>query len=426
MSLGSLPATLKDAVKVTHELGIPYIWIDALCIFQDSPDDLIKEIANMEVYIQQAVLVLQPSLVKSVHDPFLYNRAPRQRKDIEPLRTITLEVQSTDGQSYSVVLDPNAPWYQPNKEPVNSRAWIMQERLLCPRVLILPSVGGMVWQCETHERIHGRIHYAYAVEEDRGRIAATWRPWDLSPQPPLTAKEVHNAWLTQVDDYNKRDLTNPQDKLLAISALAKRFRDNYGNILGEYCAGSWYNFLSMSLHWHTGLEGRSAPDVRPVIRNIPSWSWANANDSMYLSKGQPIMHPHLRIDIVSCGINLLSRSFPWGSVTGGKLALRGVTIPVSWDKEDSLFEQCRGAHSTQADLQQVHIGFVEFDFKEDDLRGESNLGLLLPITETGGVLLRKSNPSGTYTRIGYGVLGYYSQLYDVWESRWPRRLIVIE
>ncbi|KAI0537941.1 hypothetical protein GGR58DRAFT_501713 [Xylaria digitata] len=394
--LSSLPATLKDAVQVTHELDIPYLWIDALCIFQDSTDDLAKEIANMEVYIQQAVLVLQPSLVKSVHDPFLYNHAPRQRTDIEPRRKITLEVQSTGRQPYSIVLDPNAPWYQPNKEPVNSRAWIMQERLLCPRVLILPSIGGIVWQCEAHERIHGRIHYAYAVEEDHGCIALAWRPWDLSPQLPLTAKEIHNAWLIQVDDYNKRDLTNPQDKLLPISALAKRFRDNYGDVLGEYCAGSWYNFFN-----------------------------ANVNNSMYLSKGQPIMHPHLRTDVISCEIDLLSQSFPWGSVTGGKLSLKGVILQVYWDVDDSLFEQFQGTHSTQEDSQQVHISFVEFYFNQDDFRGESNHGLLLPVTDTGGVLLRRNDTRGTYRRIGYCVLGYYNQFHDIWQSRWPR-LVVIE
>ncbi|KAI1355138.1 hypothetical protein F5Y01DRAFT_327985 [Xylaria sp. FL0043] len=380
ISFGSLPAALKDAVQVTHDLHIQYIWIDALRIFQDSSGDLAKEIASMEVYIQQAVLVLQPSLVSSVQDPFLHDRAARQRKDIEPRRNITLQVESTNGQPYSVVLDLNTPWYQPDKEPVNSRAWIMQECLLCPRVLILPSVGGMVWQCETYESIHGRIHYAHAVEEDRGRIAATWRPWDLSPQPPLTAKEVHNAWLTQVDDYNKRDLTNPHDKLLATSALAKRFRDNYRDILGKYCAGSWYNFLNVSLHWHTGWEGRSAPDVRPATRGIPSWSWANVNNSMYLSKGQPIMHPHLRIDIVSCEIDLVSPSFLWGSVTGGKLVLRGLTIQVSWDNEDSLFEQYQDTHSTQEN---------EFDFTQDGIRGESNIALLVPVTETGGCLVAK-------------------------------------
>jgi hypothetical protein len=33
------PQTLKDAVYVTRRLGIRYLWIDALCIIQDSPED---------------------------------------------------------------------------------------------------------------------------------------------------------------------------------------------------------------------------------------------------------------------------------------------------------------------------------------------------------------------------------------------------
>ncbi|TGJ88464.1 hypothetical protein E0Z10_g334 [Xylaria hypoxylon] len=398
MPLGSLPATLRDAVKVTLDLGIPYIWIDALCIFQDSTDDLAKEIANMETYIQQAVLVLQPSLVKSVHDPFLNDRVLVQRADRNPKRGITLDVQSTAGQPYSVVLDPNAPFYQPDKEPVNSRAWIMQERLLCPRVLILPSVGGMLWQCDTHERIYGQIHYAYYVENDRNRIAATWRQWDLSPQAQLSTKEVHNAWLTQVDDYNKRDLTNPQDKLLAISGLAKRFKDNYDDVLGMYCAGSWYNFLNVSLHWQANLEGRSAPAVRPTIRGIPSWSWANVHNSMYLSKGQPIIHPHFRIHVVSCEVDLLSPGFAWGNGAGGKLALQGVLVEVFWNTEQSLFEEYEGSDPAQGDSEQGHLGWVQFDFEQDDIRGDNNVGLLLPVTDRGAVLLRKSNGihSGNY------------------------------
>jgi hypothetical protein len=31
--------TWQDAIDVTFELGLRYVWIDALCILQDSPDD---------------------------------------------------------------------------------------------------------------------------------------------------------------------------------------------------------------------------------------------------------------------------------------------------------------------------------------------------------------------------------------------------
>jgi hypothetical protein len=35
--LDELPRTFQDAIQVTRELGIKYIWIDSLCIIQDDP-----------------------------------------------------------------------------------------------------------------------------------------------------------------------------------------------------------------------------------------------------------------------------------------------------------------------------------------------------------------------------------------------------
>jgi hypothetical protein len=35
----SMPLTFKDAIQITRELGIDHLWIDSLCIPQDSPED---------------------------------------------------------------------------------------------------------------------------------------------------------------------------------------------------------------------------------------------------------------------------------------------------------------------------------------------------------------------------------------------------
>ncbi len=43
-----LPQTFIDAFKITRQLGFRYIWIDALCIIQDSLEDKIVEIGAME------------------------------------------------------------------------------------------------------------------------------------------------------------------------------------------------------------------------------------------------------------------------------------------------------------------------------------------------------------------------------------------
>ncbi len=39
LPLASLPKTFQDAILITRQLGIRYLWIDSLCILQDSPED---------------------------------------------------------------------------------------------------------------------------------------------------------------------------------------------------------------------------------------------------------------------------------------------------------------------------------------------------------------------------------------------------
>jgi hypothetical protein len=46
-----LPQTIKDAVTITRALGIQYLWVDALCIIQDSQEDWEAESKKMaDVY----------------------------------------------------------------------------------------------------------------------------------------------------------------------------------------------------------------------------------------------------------------------------------------------------------------------------------------------------------------------------------------
>jgi hypothetical protein len=42
-----LPANFQDAITVTRELGLRYLWIDALCILEDSAKDWRRECADM-------------------------------------------------------------------------------------------------------------------------------------------------------------------------------------------------------------------------------------------------------------------------------------------------------------------------------------------------------------------------------------------
>ncbi|KAF2739644.1 hypothetical protein EJ04DRAFT_420881, partial [Polyplosphaeria fusca] len=54
--LSSLPPTFLDAMRLTLSLDIHHIWIDSLCIIQDSPSDWSSEAARMSSVYSHSTL----------------------------------------------------------------------------------------------------------------------------------------------------------------------------------------------------------------------------------------------------------------------------------------------------------------------------------------------------------------------------------
>lgn len=76
ISLSALPTNFQDAVLATRKLGLRFLWIDALCIIQDSHSDWEKEAAKMDQVYRHA----QVTIVASVH----YHPFRSQRKLTRP------------------------------------------------------------------------------------------------------------------------------------------------------------------------------------------------------------------------------------------------------------------------------------------------------------------------------------------------------
>ena len=67
--------SVQDAITVTRKLGIRYLWVDALCIIQDSNSDKANEIREMgNVYKMQQSLLLH-NLEARKQDFLLTSRA---------------------------------------------------------------------------------------------------------------------------------------------------------------------------------------------------------------------------------------------------------------------------------------------------------------------------------------------------------------
>jgi hypothetical protein len=70
----SLPRTIRDAVLVTRNLKLQYLWIDALCIIQDDPDDKIIEISKMPEFYKNAYVTISAATARSSVAGFLQPR----------------------------------------------------------------------------------------------------------------------------------------------------------------------------------------------------------------------------------------------------------------------------------------------------------------------------------------------------------------
>jgi hypothetical protein len=49
LSLDTFPKTFRESIRVVQALNVRYLWIDSLCIIQDSQDDWSREAANMDI-----------------------------------------------------------------------------------------------------------------------------------------------------------------------------------------------------------------------------------------------------------------------------------------------------------------------------------------------------------------------------------------
>lgn len=296
--LPAFPPTLRDGILVAHQLGIRYLWIDALCIIQDDEDDKDNEIPQMRRIFSNAHCTIIAATASHCHAGFLHHR---ELPNFDELLVPFPGPGATAGHMILRKHDPDE-WilYDPLEDPVNDRAWTLEERLLSPRRLIY-SQHHLRWLCETVEATNGGDpeERKFASQERRGQMERL--PPQLSPRINLPTDatdtvskddKIWYAWLSIVREYNLRSLTKPKDKLRAIGGIADLYQLKTGD---QYCAGLWRSHLAEELLWKVFHPRASfstmmkeskdpASTAQPSItlfkrpkHRAPTWSWASVD-----------------------------------------------------------------------------------------------------------------------------------------------------
>jgi hypothetical protein len=266
IALSTLPTSFQNALHVIKFLGIKYIWIDSLCIIQDqdSGEDWNKESKTMMKVYQKGLLNLAATRSENGDMGLFAERNPNWMNS-ETIRIDNGNVKG-DFQAVQAALDKEYLEREVYAAPLNTRGWVMQERLLSPRTVHFASEQ-VIWDCA-------------------GLTASETIPSEILVQPFMTSiwmgrkKELNllkvsrerdkelDQWSSIVNAYSKCDLTFNTDKFTAISGAAEYMQHHLND---EYCAGLWRTGIELQLCWYRAQPQATRNDI------APSWSWASIN-----------------------------------------------------------------------------------------------------------------------------------------------------
>ena len=122
--LRHLPANFRDAISITQQLGIQYLWIDSLCIIQDSKDDWEAESKNMRYIYREVVVTIAASASGRSTDGILRNY-PGSKKDEEVVSLRLLPERNLDGIVHVSLKEEDGECLRmlSNVGPLSSRGW---------------------------------------------------------------------------------------------------------------------------------------------------------------------------------------------------------------------------------------------------------------------------------------------------------------
>ncbi|TVY42633.1 hypothetical protein LSUB1_G005400 [Lachnellula subtilissima] len=341
IALADLPNTFLDAIKITRKLGYRYLWIDSLCILQDSHQYWVDEWGRMQDYYSKAILTIASDLATGDHESFLDNARPESTSITIPFNTkVTLTRQS----HVYISKDVQIPGTNPDETSLSVPGWTLQEDILSPRSLHYTTIE-LVFECQQCRFIETDLTPRGYNEVDQLRASKRFflRPTSGFNDPFLVKYPTHKAyyqpisrWYRLFENYCTRLLTYESDRLAAIAGLAKETQRQTNF---SYKAGLWAEDIHTGLLW--GVNGRGE---RVAKYQAPSWSWAsldirfhrgrniNPRFELYMSIGNWDIdsnpESYRRAEVLGCEVEPTNGN-TFRPVVGGRLRLRGYMLPLA-------------------------------------------------------------------------------------------------
>ena len=286
-----LPKTYIDLIEIARYLGVQYVWIDALCIIQDSKQDWATESGKMCSVYEQAVLSIAADCAAETRAGIFSPQSYARETISLNYGRIPIYVRRYTGTSHN----PREPLHmldfrpstsdrplgqQGSDMPLGKRAWALQEGVLSTRIVHFTGKE-LVWECNE----------AYLCEcgqtgpPEPGLSNRTVRVPELL-NIPSSPEELADQWRGFIEIYAMRSLTFNSDKPVAISRLAKKMQAAIHHATGKnptYLTGLWSVSLAQDLLWRPkrdDLGGYYNRSKSQETCSAPTWSWMSWNGAV--------------------------------------------------------------------------------------------------------------------------------------------------
>ena len=257
LPLQLIPGTLQDAINLTRNLQIQFLWIDALCIVQDDYAEWKIEASRMQdIYSGSSITIAATDAADSSMGCFSPNPGKLDKA------SVFLTTRTTEQGSGAIVrVQPGDIRTSADKSVLNTRGWVLQEMVLSHRTVHCMR-SGLYWECRSECRTETGLVFDRSAKHQ-------------SPIPVLphnSPVEATKTWWKWIESYSRRRFSFPKDRLPAMSGIVQYYQTATKDVP---ILGLWERSFHQDLLWMRVAQVAEKVDnqTKHHVSNIPSWTW---------------------------------------------------------------------------------------------------------------------------------------------------------
>jgi hypothetical protein len=427
-----LSQVYQETITMADALSIEYVWIDSLCIIQQSAEEWDREAHRMgEVYTNAFIVFValggDLGLERDAIESFdIHGTDPDTGEQID-YGTINVRRKCEHENLINSANDKSAgEWFR--------RGWCFQERLFSSRLLHFGgALEDVTFECNTHLKCEcGGAEEVVRSHDKNTELSSLWchvksaftkefRAITTIPARDMVEESITRVrdqlfcmYIALCEDFSSKRFTFSDDTLPAMDSLATKL----GPYMGNYHAGLWEHNILVGLQWES-FDATRSRRYSPCC--APSFSWASCTGgSVWYFHPKTLLETidkHELAEVVSVKTVPVDPLIPYGKVKSSTITIRGLAKPTTIERQetDDVGRMCLGGEGSEEWVQLDTMDDIDElqDAEEDEVRVMC-LELMRSWSRDGRgkervlvsaiVLRAQSVEENTFRRIGFAIL----------------------